>query len=79
MTYAKPIVSPCISVCAVSGQTKLCVGCARSLKEIAGWAQLTHEERDRVMRALPDRLDAMGELASNPEAAKAKIADALSS
>ena len=38
MTRPK-IESPCIKVCAVDGQTGLCLGCGRSLKEIGGWMQ----------------------------------------
>ena len=51
------IESPCIKVCAVDGETGLCLGCGRSLKEIGGWMQLGDEGRRTVMDLLPDRLD----------------------
>jgi predicted Fe-S protein YdhL (DUF1289 family) len=35
--------------------TGLCMGCSRSLAEIAGWAAMTDEERRRIMRELPAR------------------------
>lgn len=54
---ARPsIESPCIKVCAVDGQTGLCLGCGRSLKEIGGWMQLGDDGRREVMEALPDRM-----------------------
>lgn len=59
------IVSPCIKVCAVDGETSLCLGCGRTLKEIGGWMQFDDAGREAVMEALPERLDklrALGKL-----------------
>ncbi|MEL6415101.1 MAG: DUF1289 domain-containing protein [Pseudomonadota bacterium] len=59
------IVSPCIKVCAVDGETSLCLGCGRTLKEIGGWTQFDDAGRDAVMEMLPERLDklrALGKL-----------------
>jgi predicted Fe-S protein YdhL (DUF1289 family) len=36
-------------------QRGLCLGCARTLDEIARWAQMSDAERDRVMAELPKR------------------------
>lgn len=47
--------SPCIDVCSIDPQTRLCVGCARSIDEIAQWGSMTPDERARVMRELPRR------------------------
>lgn len=47
--------SPCVLVCAIDGESGLCLGCFRTLAEIAGWARLTAAERDAVMNALPAR------------------------
>jgi uncharacterized protein len=33
----------------------LCLGCARTLDEIARWAQMSDAERERVMAELPQR------------------------
>jgi predicted Fe-S protein YdhL (DUF1289 family) len=33
----------------------LCLGCARTLDEIARWGSLTDEERDRIIAELPIR------------------------
>ena len=55
----KPIVTPCVKVCAVDGASGYCLGCRRTLPEIAGWAKLSDEERAAIMTALPDRPDPM--------------------
>jgi len=56
MDSRPPIASPCIRVCAVSGQTGLCLGCGRTLREIGGWTQFTDQERAAIMASLPARL-----------------------
>ncbi|MES1197308.1 MAG: DUF1289 domain-containing protein [Pseudomonadota bacterium] len=53
----QPISSPCIKVCAVSGMSGLCVGCGRTLREIASWSGLTEPERRAIMAQLPGRLE----------------------
>jgi len=55
----RPIATPCIKVCAVDGASGYCLGCRRTLPEIAGWARLSDEERATIMAALPDRPDPM--------------------
>ena len=50
-----PIKTPCIKVCVVDGESGLCMGCYRQLSEVAGWAKLTEEERERIMAELPER------------------------
>lgn len=52
---AAPIRSPCVLVCAIDGESGLCLGCFRNLAEIAGWSRLTAAQRDAVMSALPAR------------------------
>jgi predicted Fe-S protein YdhL (DUF1289 family) len=39
----------------VDGESGLCLGCCRTLPEIAGWARLADAERDRIMAELPQR------------------------
>ena len=51
----KAIASPCVMVCAVDGDSGLCLGCFRTLKEIAGWRALSDAERTAVMADLPLR------------------------
>ncbi len=50
-----PIVSPCIRFCRIDPASHICVGCFRTLAEIAAWARLTPPERDAIMAALPSR------------------------
>jgi predicted Fe-S protein YdhL (DUF1289 family) len=50
-----PIATPCRKVCVVDGESGLCVGCFRTLAEVASWGSLTDDERAEVMAALPDR------------------------
>ncbi len=55
----QPIKTPCIKVCVVDGASGFCIGCGRSLGEIARWVRLTDAERDGVIAALPPRLEAL--------------------
>jgi predicted Fe-S protein YdhL (DUF1289 family) len=58
----RPIATPCVKVCAVDGQSGVCLGCRRTLPEIAGWARLSDEERAAIMADLPRRPDPMANL-----------------
>jgi predicted Fe-S protein YdhL (DUF1289 family) len=53
------IQTPCVKICVVDRTSALCIGCGRSLAEIAGWIGFTDEERTRIMAALPRRLEAL--------------------
>jgi predicted Fe-S protein YdhL (DUF1289 family) len=53
----KATASPCVKVCIVDPESNLCLGCFRTLMEIAGWARLPEEERARLMAELPARRD----------------------
>jgi predicted Fe-S protein YdhL (DUF1289 family) len=53
-----PIMSPCRSVCKMSTVTGLCIGCLRTLDEIAAWGQMSPEERAAVMREIMQRQSA---------------------
>ena len=47
------ISSPCIKVCVVDGATHICLGCGRTLPEIASWGRLTEDQRLAIMATLP--------------------------
>lgn len=47
--------SPCTRVCSIDHDTGLCAGCGRSVPEIASWAEMTDDERQRIMLSLSDR------------------------
>lgn len=51
----RSIKTPCVQVCAVDDESGLCLGCFRSLAEIAGWVRLTDAQRDAVLQQLPAR------------------------
>jgi predicted Fe-S protein YdhL (DUF1289 family) len=51
-----PIETPCTRVCVVHPALGLCVGCGRSLDEIAQWIDFDSAERARIMAQLPSRL-----------------------
>jgi len=55
-----PIKSPCKRLCAVDGRIGFCRGCGRTLKEIGGWSQYSHAERDTIMSELAGRFAAKG-------------------
>ena len=47
--------SPCIKVCQMDPVQRICIGCYRTLDEIARWGGMTDVERDRVLSVLPAR------------------------
>lgn len=55
MPAPAPIRSPCVLVCVMDDESGLCLGCFRTLDEVAGWSGLTPEGRDSVMDELPSR------------------------
>jgi len=50
------IASPCNKVCTVEPVSGLCMGCGRSIMEIANWIGYSDGERTRIMAELPQRL-----------------------
>ena len=61
MTDAPPIwtrtepQSPCINICVIHPHEGICVGCYRTLDEIAAWASMPAETRRAVIAELPAR------------------------
>ena len=49
------VTTPCVKVCVVDGDSGLCLGCLRTLQEIASWAGLPEEARTAIMAQLPGR------------------------
>jgi predicted Fe-S protein YdhL (DUF1289 family) len=52
---AQPIATPCVKICIVDGESGLCLGCYRTLAEVAGWTRLSDAERADIMARLPER------------------------
>ena len=49
--------SPCVKLCVVHPEARLCVGCLRSIEEITAWSGLTPAARAALMADLPSRAD----------------------
>lgn len=49
------IPSPCISVCRMDPFEDRCVGCLRTLDEIAHWREYSQQDREQIMRELLQR------------------------
>lgn len=52
--------TPCIAVCMIDPRTNLCLGCGRTLGEIARWPRMEGAERRAVMALLADRMEKAG-------------------
>jgi predicted Fe-S protein YdhL (DUF1289 family) len=50
------IESPCVKICTLDARSGLCLGCGRTIDEIAHWTAMGAAERARVMGKLPGRL-----------------------
>jgi hypothetical protein len=55
---AGAVPSPCISVCVLDANDALCLGCFRTLDEIAAWSLLDADAKRGVLAALPGRRSA---------------------
>ena len=51
------IASPCNKDCAMDAEQRYCLGCWRTLAEIAGWGSMTEEEQRAVLGRLLHRRD----------------------
>ena len=47
--------SPCVKVCIMDPERDVCMGCARTLDEIARWGVMSEEQRVAIMGELPAR------------------------
>ncbi len=52
--------SPCVNVCRLDETTRLCVGCFRTLDEIACWSGYTRAEKLAVRARVDARRGAAG-------------------
>ena len=54
-----PIIeSPCVDICTLDVRTALCLGCGRTIDEIAAWGSMSAADRRRVIDELPARIEA---------------------
>lgn len=47
--------SPCSKICVIHPEERLCVGCLRTIDEIAHWGRMTAGERQVIIADLPAR------------------------
>ena len=55
--YVPVVESPCIDICVMDGATSWCLGCGRTIDEIAKWSECGAEARATIMAELPARMD----------------------
>ena len=47
--------SPCIQICVVHPEERICTGCYRSIDEITRWSKMDNAERSAIMAELEGR------------------------
>ena len=52
---ASQVPSPCVAICRMDESTGWCVGCQRTIDEIAVWGVLDDEEKREVWRLIEQR------------------------
>ncbi|SHI39889.1 DUF1289 domain-containing protein [Wenxinia saemankumensis] len=48
--------SPCVKICVIHPQSRLCTGCKRTIDEIAAWGRMDAAARQAVLDDLPNRV-----------------------
>ena len=59
------IKSPCLSICSIDKKTGLCLGCFRTLKEIALWPKLDNIKKKNIIIQIINRKNSLIELKNN--------------
>ena len=49
--------TPCVKVCQMDPRLGLCLGCKRTLDEIARWGAMSDAEREKILNELKNRSD----------------------
>ena len=65
---ASPPSTPCVQICVIDPRSALCVGCGRTVREIAAWGSLDEPSRLAIMAGLHGAAR-RGALAQSPRAA----------
>jgi hypothetical protein len=50
-----PVPSPCVNICQIDAHTSVCLGCRRTLDEIAAWSRMSDADKLAVWQRLPGR------------------------
>jgi predicted Fe-S protein YdhL (DUF1289 family) len=59
LKHRNVIETPCIKICTLQARSGLCLGCGRTVDEIAAWSVMSAAERARIMNELSARLAAL--------------------
>jgi len=51
----KEVASPCVGVCELQPETRLCAGCLRTVAEITEWRNASAHRRVEILAAVADR------------------------
>ncbi|MBX3589715.1 MAG: DUF1289 domain-containing protein [Burkholderiaceae bacterium] len=57
--HSRPVPSPCVSVCRIDPASGLCVGCLRTLDEIAAWGSLADGAKRAIWNEIEHRRGSM--------------------
>ena len=49
------VASPCVNICRIDSATALCIGCRRTIAEIARWGSTNDDDRRAILRAVEAR------------------------
>jgi uncharacterized protein len=52
---ARRVMSPCKSICIMDTKSDLCIGCKRTIDEIARWPMMADDERRKIVDSLKAR------------------------
>jgi predicted Fe-S protein YdhL (DUF1289 family) len=58
--------SPCIKICVLDAEDRYCLGCKRTLGEIARWSEMREEEQAAIVAQLPQRHSEVAEVSVPP-------------
>ena len=58
--------SPCTKVCVMDADNRYCLGCKRTLGEIARWGEMSNAERAAVFASLAGRRSDVAEISAAP-------------
>jgi predicted Fe-S protein YdhL (DUF1289 family) len=47
--------SPCVGICKLNEATTHCLGCKRTLEEIASWRDYSSQQRQHILQQLSSR------------------------
>ncbi len=55
--HSNEVTSPCVGICQVKDSNigPVCVGCLRTVEEIAYWSQMNNQQKQRVLDQIKSR------------------------